>query len=186
MFAQPGGEVVAVDALGKVLKVAGEDVVGILGLAGAVLRLPETGVFRNMWRVKWNSMCQRIYRIFIADPAPRADVLEGEKVDEEGDKDVGKDVDADPEPLDHFAQVSFQGFSKTNRKLAEPVGEITELPDPLWELAGLVLEGQGWAGRDEVVLGRVWTTIAIVILILVINYELMIFNNIELYKPIAP
>ncbi|KAF9458497.1 hypothetical protein BDZ94DRAFT_1313192 [Collybia nuda] len=140
LFSKPGpdGGVVAVDTLGRVLHVPTKDSSGILGLSKDVLALPDTGAFRNTWVIKHDRTSQPIDRIFIPS-----------RLASEGDLKT----------LAHMKQVSVQGFSKVTRELKEGVEGSTELPDKLWELAGLVREARedGWEPerRDGVVLGRV-------------------------------
>jgi hypothetical protein len=138
VFSQPEGGAVAVDALGRVLSVADKDSAGILDLARKALDLPETGTFRNTWIIKHAATSQPIDRIFI--PSRSA-------------------TSSDLATLDHLKQVSVQGFSKNTRELKTPLDGITDLPDTLWELAGLVLEAKEDSGdrerRDQVVLGKV-------------------------------
>lgn len=138
LFSQPEGGIVAVDVLGRVLYVTAKDSTGILDLARKTLDLPDTGKFRNTWVIKHDRTSQPIDRIFIPSRPS---------------------TPSDSETLDHLKQVSVQGFSKDTRDLADPLDGITELPDSLWELAGLVLEAKEGSGdrerRDQVVLGKV-------------------------------
>ncbi|KAF8064325.1 hypothetical protein FPV67DRAFT_1419929 [Lyophyllum atratum] len=138
LFSQPTGdgydsETVAVDALGRVLIVSEKDAAGILGLAKEALALPPTEQFRNTWSIKHPFTSQPIDRLLIPSSGSATGLHE----------------------------VSVQGFSKTTRELKRPVEGITELPETLWELTGLVLEARDEAGlpgderRNEVVLGKV-------------------------------
>lgn len=56
---------VAVDASGQVLRLIREDFDGLKKLAGEVAQLPETGEFRNQWRVRWPMTSRPIDRILI-------------------------------------------------------------------------------------------------------------------------
>ncbi|KAJ7576783.1 hypothetical protein C8J56DRAFT_799229 [Mycena floridula] len=58
---------VAVDAMGKVLVVSDRDFDGISKLTTRVLELPDTGNFRNTWRLKHLATSQPIDRILIGE-----------------------------------------------------------------------------------------------------------------------
>lgn len=140
-FSQPkehgsGTRVIAVDALGHVLVVADQDAAGILELAKEALALPPTGHFRNTWVVKRPTTSQPIHRLFIFP-------------DRAGNSPY---------------QISVQGFTKETRTLLRPVQGIDELPEVLWELAGLILEAREGASmeatKDEVSLGKVRDVVA--------------------------
>ncbi|KAF8877364.1 hypothetical protein BD779DRAFT_1677355 [Infundibulicybe gibba] len=49
-----------------------------------------------------------------------------------------------------FTETRVNGFTKETRELQQPVGDITELPHPLWELFGLVLEAQDGSDSGNV------------------------------------
>jgi hypothetical protein len=123
------GEIVAVDASGRVLLVSDKDAAGILSLAENTLELPDSEQWRNIWVVKRPTTSQPVHRLFIQSQDP--------------DK--------------HLKSVGVQGFSKETRDLKTPVGRFQELPDSLWILTGLVLEAREEVDerRDDVVLGKV-------------------------------
>jgi len=100
---------VAVDAMGRVLVLSDKDFDGLSSLATKILDLPDTGNFRNTWRLKHLATSQPIDRILVGD---------------------------------ELKETSVQGFVKGLKELKEPVGDVSELPDALAELTGLVLEGR--------------------------------------------
>jgi hypothetical protein len=110
----------AVDAMGKVIVLTQADYEGLVALADKVNTLPESGGFRNTWKVKQERTSQPIERLLIATSAS------------------------------DIKQTSVQGFSKEKKELKEPVGDIKELPDSLFEFTGLVLEArEGWERGKE-------------------------------------
>ncbi|KAJ7057822.1 hypothetical protein C8F01DRAFT_324353 [Mycena amicta] len=119
-------EKVAVNALGNVLCVKEDDFQGIIALAARVSReLPPTGRFRNTWVVKHIATSQPIERLLVS--------------------------------IDHgkLVETSVQGFSKDNKTLQIPVGDITELPDVLSETVGVVMEARDGYSRIKADKGMV-------------------------------
>lgn len=111
---------VAVDARGRVLEVAdAADFEGIMKLAKDTLALPATGSFLNTWRIKQARTEQPIERLYV--PSTESEV----KV------------------------TSVQGYDGSQRELKGPVDGVTELPDTLWELVGLVLEARSGFERGQ-------------------------------------
>ena len=111
---------VAIDALGRVLHVEPADHDGIVALARATLKLPDTNAPDNLWRVAHRATGRPIERVRVAEEAQG--------------------------PLRH---TSVYGFAKSHRALAEPVGEHTVLPDALFELLGLAEEAREGYRRGE-------------------------------------
>lgn len=97
-----------------------EDYEALVGLARQTLDLPSTGSFLNAWRVKQERTSQPIERVLV----PR---------DSEGE----------------LVQTSVQGYEKGKTELSEPVDGITQLPDVLQELIGLVEEAREGYVRGE-------------------------------------
>jgi hypothetical protein len=111
-------ELVAVDAMGKILTIDRDDAEGLVGLASATTLLPKTGSFRNQWRIQHPISSRPIDRILVQ--------VKGE-----------------------LMETSVYGFSKEQRKLENTVEGITELPDSLYELIGLVREAREVYKRGE-------------------------------------
>ncbi|KAF9057257.1 hypothetical protein BJ165DRAFT_1333780 [Panaeolus papilionaceus] len=128
---------IAVDHYGRVFTLKDKDFDGILDLASQSTSLPQTGSFRNQWRVKQERTSYPIDRILV--PKSTLSVTPTENYEEE------------------FDEVSVYGFDKSRRELQDPVDGIDQLPSPLFELDGLALEARSDEGdeKDEVVLGRV-------------------------------
>lgn len=119
---------VAVDALGRVLLLSEADFNGLTALGKQTLDLPETGSYRNTWRVKQLRTSQPIERLYVMSTS------------------------------DALRQISVQGYSKGKRELSAPVGVYTELPVALWELYGLFGEAREDYERgkeDQTMIGKV-------------------------------
>ncbi|TFK48879.1 hypothetical protein OE88DRAFT_1810272 [Heliocybe sulcata] len=115
---------VAVTSSGQVLTLQERDLAAITSLAAQVSSLPETGAFRNQWRVSHPITSRPIHRMYIADG--------------EGGLKV----------------TSVYGYDKRARKLTGETAGYEELPDALYELFGLVEEGKkssDAAGSQDVV-----------------------------------
>lgn len=110
---------VAVDASGSVLGLADTDFAGLVSLAQQTLDLPETGTFRNTWRVKQSRTSQPIERLLV------------------------------PAAGGALHETCVQGFEKDKRELTAPIQDSTELPEVLWELFGLVEESRNGYKRGE-------------------------------------
>ncbi|EIN12132.1 hypothetical protein PUNSTDRAFT_124168 [Punctularia strigosozonata HHB-11173 SS5] len=119
---QPGsdGDLVAVDALGKVLVLDRDDAEGLVGLSSATTLLPKTGAFRNQWRVRSAISSRPIDRILVN--------IKGEA---------------------GLVETGVYAFAKGERKLEKDVEGIDELPDALYELVGLVREGREGYKRGQ-------------------------------------
>jgi len=104
---------IAVDAMGRVLVVPADHFAGITLLAKQTLELPSTNSFRNSWRIDQQRTEQPIERLLVP-------TKEGQ----------------------NFKQTGVQGFEKGKKMLKEKVGDLTELPDVLYELFGLVAEAR--------------------------------------------
>lgn len=102
-----------VTAAGDILVAAQADYDALIALGAKVNTLPDTGEFRNTWRVKQPVTSQPIDRLFIA-------------------QDSGGGL----------KETSVQGYKQGMRELVEPVGDIKELPGSLEELVGAALEGR--------------------------------------------
>ncbi|KIP09503.1 hypothetical protein PHLGIDRAFT_18604 [Phlebiopsis gigantea 11061_1 CR5-6] len=119
---------IAVDAMGRVSVLSADDFAGLNVLARGTINLPDTGSFRNTWRVKQTRTSQPIERLLV----PTSDSA--------------------------LREVSVQGYDKEKRDLSAPVTEYTQLPDTLWELFGLIAESrEGYErGQEDVkLIGRV-------------------------------
>lgn len=103
---------IAVDAMGRALVLGADDFAGLNALAKETLDLPETGSFRNTWRVKQMRTSQPIDRLFVSTSG------------------------------NALREVSVRGYDKEKRDLSVPVTEHTQLPDTLWELFGLIVESR--------------------------------------------
>lgn len=118
---------IAVDARGRVLELTNaEDFDAIVRLARRTLNeeeLPQAETYLNTWMVKQSRTEQPIARIYVP-------VVEGGEFGE-------------------VKLTSVQGYDGKARELAEPVKALTQLPDVLWELFGLVLEARNGYVRDE-------------------------------------
>ncbi|GJE87188.1 hypothetical protein PsYK624_032710 [Phanerochaete sordida] len=114
---------IAVDSMGRVLVLGQETFDGVASLAKQTLELPETGTFRNTWRIKQPRTSQPIERLLV------------------------------PSSSGELRQICVQGYEKDKRELSAPVGDITELPEVLWELFGLFEESRGLdqRGRESTV-----------------------------------
>ena len=133
-------ETYAVDAKGAVFTLKPEDADGILKLAHDITKLPVTEEFRNTWILKALRTSQPIDRILVPKGSHAPEVPEDNYEKE-------------------FHEVSVQGFNYEERELRERIQGEEVLPQPLWELAGLVLEARtsndnGNRG-DESVVSRV-------------------------------
>ncbi|KAH8106729.1 hypothetical protein BXZ70DRAFT_1074520 [Cristinia sonorae] len=119
---------IAVDARGRVLLLTRpSDFEGLSSLASHTVeggKVPETGMYLNAWRVKQMRTEQPFERLYV--PVP-----------EEGLKKKKVKV------------TSVQGFDGKQRELREPVEGLTELPDVLWDLTGLVLEARSGFVKGE-------------------------------------
>lgn len=103
---------VAVDARGEILVVNQEDFEGLETLARASLELPPTELPMNTWRISQRRTDQPIHRLHV------------------------------PRSADEIVETGVQGFEKGKKVLKEPVAGITELPEVLHEIIGLVVEGR--------------------------------------------
>ena len=112
---------VVVDARGTVLKLEEQDWQGIANLAArAVTELPETGSFRNQWRIQRDRTSFGIDWLQV-------------KVADQG-----------------FKQVAVYGYDSQIDTLNPPVGEYTTLPPVLKELFGVLLEARdGYVKGEE-------------------------------------
>lgn len=127
---------VAVDRKGNVFTLAERDFEGILQLAHKVAALPQTGEFRNQWRVSHPMTGRPIDRIL--SPRTELSAQPAERYTAE------------------FVETSVYGFDKHRVLLKEPVQNHRDLPSTVWELTGLVGEAREAGGQDdEVVLERV-------------------------------
>lgn len=128
---------VAIDAKGTTSTLTQPDYDTIIRLAEATSALPSTGDFRNQWRVNHEITGLPIERILY----PRSSLSRTPAENYE----------------DEYAETSVYGFDKTLTKLEEPTNGYEDLPRPLFELTGLVLEArEGEEGeRDNLVLQRV-------------------------------
>ncbi|CAA7269397.1 unnamed protein product [Cyclocybe aegerita] len=127
----------AIDAKGHVYTLQQGDYEGILAIAERVKLLPNTGGFRNTWRVLHDTTSKPIDRVL----SPKTAL---------GDAPSSEGYEAE------YVETSVYGFDKTRRQLKEPVDEYTELPDELWELTGLAWEARETSGeRDELALQKV-------------------------------
>jgi hypothetical protein len=125
--------IVAVDALGRVLLVSPEDGAGIMTLARNSLEVSPINGRSNTWFAKPMTTCPTLDLLWILPPNTV--------------RSFGR----------HLRSVSVDGFSKWRKDLEKPQNGVYELPDALWELLGLVDEA-GWGEyeeRDEVVLAKV-------------------------------
>ncbi|KAJ7627624.1 hypothetical protein DFH06DRAFT_1007009 [Mycena polygramma] len=114
-----GNDKVAVDAMGRVLLVEDADYAGVTALAQRVARELPE---TGRFRNTWV-----IDHPATSQPIDRIlTVAEGRLV-----------------------QTSVQGYTKGKKTLKPPVGDITELPEVLSELAGLVLEGRTGYSRGS-------------------------------------
>ncbi|KAH6905282.1 hypothetical protein BKA70DRAFT_1293892 [Coprinopsis sp. MPI-PUGE-AT-0042] len=134
-------ETFAVDAKGAVYTLTPDDASGILKLAHDITELPTTEEFRNTWILKALRTSQPIDRILIP---------KGKCAPEVPEENYEKE----------FNEVSVQGFNYEERELRERTAGEDVLPQALWELAGVVLEGrsEGEGNRgpgDESVVSRV-------------------------------
>lgn len=119
---------VAVDAMGNVLILKSKDFSRFTELAIQTIDLPQTGTFRNTWAINQPTTSQPIDRLLV--PA--------------GDSD--------------YKQISVQGYGTDKKQLKEPVGDITELPDVLYEIFGLIShsrDGYNKGSRNQDVLSKV-------------------------------
>ncbi|KAJ3510631.1 hypothetical protein NLJ89_g4560 [Agrocybe chaxingu] len=127
----------AVDAKGNAYTLQQGDYEGILAIAERVKLLPNTGGFRNTWRVLHVTTSKPIDRIL----SPKTAL---------GDGPSSEGYEAE------YIETGVYGFDKTRRQLKEPVDEYKELPDELWELTGLAWEARETSGeRDELALQKV-------------------------------
>ncbi|KAF9476869.1 hypothetical protein BDN70DRAFT_881861 [Pholiota conissans] len=128
---------VAIDTKGNIAILAQADYDGLTRLAETVQTLPETGSFRNQWRVRHDITSRPVDRVLYAASSPLSD-RPAENYREE------------------FKETSVYGFDKQKVQLQKPVEGYQTLPAALWELTGLVLEARETPGpKDEVVLQRV-------------------------------
>lgn len=131
---EDGDEKVAIDAMGKLAFVGNEDWDQLTELAGNIEDLPKTSSFRNAntWKVEQPKTCHLIDRLIIPSSSSLLEVK--------------------------LVETSVSGYSKSQRHLSKPVGEITELPDILYTLFGLVIEsreGLTEGEEDNVVVDKV-------------------------------
>jgi hypothetical protein len=126
-------DIIAIDALGRVLLVSPEDGAGIMTLARKSLEVSPINARSNIWFVKPVTTCPTLDFLWILPPNHV--------------RNFGR----------HLRSVSVYGFSKWRKELETPQNGVYGLPDALWELMGLVDEaGVGdYEERDEVVLMKV-------------------------------
>ncbi|KDQ49493.1 hypothetical protein JAAARDRAFT_42802 [Jaapia argillacea MUCL 33604] len=111
---------IAVDAMGRVLILRPTDFSGLSALARLCTSLPDTGFFRNTWRVNQPTTSQPTDRILV----------------------LGEDG--------VLEEIGVQGYVKGGtRVLMTRVGGFDELPVELAELDGLVKEGRAGFRRGE-------------------------------------
>ena len=84
---------IAIDALGKVLVLDEKDFDGLTALARQTLALPDTGLYRNTWRIKRDRTEQPIERLFV------------------------------PHDGGGLRQTCVQGYGKDTRELKVPAGK---------------------------------------------------------------
>ncbi|PPR01951.1 hypothetical protein CVT24_011101 [Panaeolus cyanescens] len=133
---------VAVDHNGHVFTLMEEDFDGILDLATVTSSLPQTGNFRNQWRIKQDRTSFPIDRILV----PKS--ILGDQLAQNYEEE--------------YDEVSVYGFDKNRRELQEPVEGLNELPAPLFELTGLALEARSKKGeeKDQLVLDKIKAILA--------------------------
>ncbi|KAH6901525.1 hypothetical protein BKA70DRAFT_1308906 [Coprinopsis sp. MPI-PUGE-AT-0042] len=113
----------AVDAAGSIYVLQQQDATEILALANEVASLPETGEFRNTWFLKSPVTSRPIERILI----PKG-------------SGISNTPAANYET--EFDEVSVYGFNYVERELEQTTNGLDLLPEPLWELTGLVLQAR--------------------------------------------
>lgn len=106
------GPDIAVDASGAVLRLPPHDFAGLVRLARDVYALPDTGAFRNQWRVNQPMTSRPIDRLFV--------------------RSAGGNV----------RETSVYGWAKGSTALSTPVDGQETLPGSLYELVGLVREAR--------------------------------------------
>lgn len=119
---------IAVDAMGRIIVVPEQDFDHMVALAHKTPELPQTGGFRNTWRVHNEATGKPIHRLLV----PTAE---------------GK-----------LVETSIYGYRKDSKKLSTPVEGSDELPDVLGEFFGLALEAEEdyeFLKEDEAVVNKV-------------------------------
>ena len=126
-------DIVAVDSIGRILLVPPEDGAGIMTLARTSLEMSSVNGQSNRWFVKPLTSCTTLDLLWIL-PHNFTPGLER-----------------------RLKSVEVDGFSQLRRELEKPQNGVYELPDPLWELIGLVNEAGGgnYEERDELILANV-------------------------------
>jgi hypothetical protein len=118
-----------VDALGRVLYIPQDTYTYLNHLASEIsATLPETGTFRNTWRIKHPTTSRPIDRLLF-------------KSDTDGLKET-----------------SVQGFSADKTELVSPVGKYTHLPKIMRQFFGLALEARedySAGNADKEMIGKV-------------------------------
>jgi len=125
----------AVDAAGRLYTLTQQDFDGILKLSRKVSALPQTGDFRNQWRISHDRTGYPIDRTLVARKT-----LSDQQAEDYNDE---------------FCETSVYGFDSANRQLQTPVDRYSTLPDELAELMDLVVEAREQGERDETIVDRV-------------------------------
>ncbi|KAF4611445.1 hypothetical protein D9613_004337 [Agrocybe pediades] len=125
-----------IDHEGKVYTLTHEDYQGLYDLGKRVANLPNTGGFRDQWRVKQERTCYPIDRILVTKS--QLSKVPAEDYEQE------------------FTEASVYGYDKTKTKLSSPVGGYTHLAPSLYELLGLAQEARhNGISEDQDVLQKV-------------------------------
>lgn len=112
---------VAITASGEVLVLSTEDYDAIIALAQHAKDLPQTGEFRNTWRIDHPITSRPIDRVLIGTAGQ-----------------------------EEMKEVSVYGYDSERKELTEPVGDITRLPDELSEVMEIILEGRVGYQKENV------------------------------------
>ncbi|QRV92748.1 hypothetical protein RhiJN_20766 [Ceratobasidium sp. AG-Ba] len=124
---------VAIDAMGKVLKVRADDFTALVDKAYETLGLPESDTFGNLWRYE---ACFLIIEIKLS--TVRLSVKQPVT-----DLPIDRLLIAGSSPsIDQQHIISVYGHDGVTRELEEPVGGYTELPESLNDILTLGKEAR--------------------------------------------
>ncbi|KIL65043.1 hypothetical protein M378DRAFT_77422 [Amanita muscaria Koide BX008] len=133
---------VVVDALGRVLLLPGTstDIKGLLGLGRKVSGLPPPGGPGNSWTISHKGTCQTVLKLLFASGSSRGRCWLNRLF-------MGKRK---------LKATSVYGYRQGMTKLTMKINGCTHLPDMIYKLFGLLLEGyQGPGTVDRFVIDRV-------------------------------
>ncbi|TFK73627.1 hypothetical protein BDN72DRAFT_834506 [Pluteus cervinus] len=127
-------EPVAVTRSGRVLYIPTTTFGTLLGLVDQVRGLPSTETFRNTWSIQQDRTSQPIERL-VTFPTSTS-------------------ISAN-DRAEQVKEIGVQGFDGTKSALKKETAGFTSLPEPLFELTGLVLKARDEQTEDRAVLDKV-------------------------------